>query len=116
MLGKLGNLSELQKDSGSNTGLVRRRASGCHLQVQRMSFGNEAHVQTTFGGVATYSLYSQVCSTSTIPLTCQAVRPLSQFSRTRKGWRPVRSSELSLTLQTINDSPPQGGRGSGLSV
>jgi glycosyltransferase involved in cell wall biosynthesis len=25
------------------------------------------------------------------------------FSRTRKGWRPVRSSELSLTLQTIND-------------
>src|SRR5262249_60624820 len=33
------------------------------------------------------------------------------------GWRPVRSSRLTPTLQSINDSPPiQRGRGSGLSV
>jgi len=44
----------------------------CHLQVQRMSFENEAHVQTMFGGVATHSLHSQVSSTSTISLTCQS--------------------------------------------
>ena len=70
-----GNLPELQKrddGNGSHTDLVRRRPRGCHLQVQRVSFGNEAHVQTTFGRVATHSPHSCVSSTSTISLTSQS--------------------------------------------
>src|SRR5262249_44237322 len=57
-----------------------------------------------------------------VPVRCPSIvrsssRSVLRFSRPRTGWRPVRSSRLSFTLQAINDSPPiQRGRGSGLSV
>ena len=51
-----GDLSELQKrddNNGSHADLPRRRLRGCHLQMQRVSFGHKARVQTAFGRVGT---------------------------------------------------------------
>jgi len=51
-----GDLSELQKrddNNGSHADLPRRRLRGCHLQMQRVSFGHKARVQTAFRRVGT---------------------------------------------------------------